>query len=265
MPQKAPLDPGHRLRVARERLQLRYRDVEEASQVIADQRANHEFSIGLSRLADIENKGTVPSLFRLYSLCAIYRLDFSTVLQWYGIDLDQLAADSVAVGLERTHLTEIQVPDSTRVELPTEFDKEFDLRQTSYLARHIRSWGKLPIALLNTLDLRQHRYGFIGTEDWSMYPVLWPGSFIQVDESKRRVAKEGWEQEHERPIYLVEHRTGFRCGWCTEQNGVLIVMAHSASQLPPDVFRVPGEAEVIGQIVAVAMRLDPAKRRHTHS
>ena len=55
-------EPGQKLRRARERLGLRYRDVEEASQRIAFRHGNDEFSIGLSRLADIENKGTLPSL-----------------------------------------------------------------------------------------------------------------------------------------------------------------------------------------------------------
>ena len=265
MHHKVVQDPGQKLRTARERLQLRYRDVEEASQAIADQRANHEFSVGLSRLSDIENKGTVPSLFRLYSLCAIYRLDFSTVLQWYGIDLDNLIVDAAAIPLGQTHLVDLQIPDTVSIDFPAELDEELDLRQTSYLARQVRRWGKLPIGLLDTLDIARHRYAFIGTDDWSMYPIMWPGSFVQVDESKRKVAKEGWTHEHERPIYLVEHRNGFRCGWGTEQNGLLIVMAHSASQLSPDVFRLPGEADVVGQVVAIAMRFDPVKRRHTRS
>lgn len=265
MQQKIVHDPGQKLRAARERLQLRYRDVEEASQIIAEQRGNHEFSIGLSRLADIENKGTVPSVFRLYTLCAIYRLDFSTVLHWYGIDLENLVGDAAGVSLAQTHLTDIHVPDAVQVDFPSEFDEEVDLRQTSYLTRQIRVWGKLPVALLKTLDVRRHRYAFIGTDDWSMFPILWPGSFIQIDETKRRVAKEGWVHEQERPIYLIEHRNGFRCGWCVEQNGLLIVLAHSASQLAPDIFRFPGEADIVGQVVAVAMRLDLAKRRHTRS
>lgn len=265
MSSKIQHDPGQKLRAARERLQLRYRDVEEASLIIADQHGNHEFSVGLSRLADIENKGTVPSVFRLYSLCAIYRLDFSKVLHWYGIDLGNLAQSSAGLPLERTHIADIQVPDTIEIDFPTDLDDQVDLRQTSYLTREVRRWGKLPIALLNSLDLRSQRYAFIGTEDWSMHPVVWPGSFVQIDETKRRVAKEGWTHEHERPLYFVEHRNGFRCGWCTEQNGLLIVMAHSASQMAPDVFRFPGEADVIGQVVAVAMRLDLVKRRHTRS
>src|SRR5262249_48401340 len=56
-------NPGQKLKRARERLKLRYRDVEEASQRIADEHANAEYGIALSRLSDIENKGTVPTIF----------------------------------------------------------------------------------------------------------------------------------------------------------------------------------------------------------
>src|ERR1039458_6083009 len=75
---------GLKLKRTRERLKLTYREVEEASQQIAEHFGNSEFAIALSRLADIENKGTVPSIYRLYALCAIYRLAFDDVLAWYG-------------------------------------------------------------------------------------------------------------------------------------------------------------------------------------
>ena len=89
-------EPGQKLKRMRERLNLRYRDVEEASQKIAEIRGSDEFAIVLSRLADIENKGTVPTIFRLYSLCAIYRLDPVEVLEWYGVDFEGV----VIVGAE---------------------------------------------------------------------------------------------------------------------------------------------------------------------
>ena len=46
-------DAGRKLKRARERLNLRYRDVEQASVAIAERRHNPEFSIALSRLSDI--------------------------------------------------------------------------------------------------------------------------------------------------------------------------------------------------------------------
>lgn len=258
-------DPGQKMRRVRERLRLRYRDVESASQRIASQYGNNEFLIGLSRLSDIENKGTVPSLFKLYSLCAIYGLDFATALCWYGIDLGQLPIDATHFGHDQTRTFDLLPADRATVNLPVELDESFDLRITTYFSRHIKRWGKVSIALLNTLDLRRHRYAFIGTDDWSMYPILPPGSFVQVDEAKKRIAQEGWANEYERPIYLLEHRNGFQCGWCSYSSGFLLVQGHSASHESPSIYNYPGEAEIVGQVVGVAMRLDLAKRRHTRS
>jgi len=258
-------NPGQKMRRERERLRLRYRDVESASQRIASQYGNNEFLIGLSRLSDIENKGTVPSLFKLYSLCAIYGLDFTAALGWYGIDLGQLPIDATHFAHDQTRTFDLPASDRASVNLPLELNENFDLRITTYFSRYIKRWGKISVALLNSLDLRRHRYAFIGTDDWSMYPILVPGSFVQVDETKKRVAQDGWTNEYERPIYLLEHRHGFQCGWCSYNSGFLLVQGHSSSHEPPSVYNYPGEAEIIGQVVGVAMRLDLAKRRHTRS
>ncbi|MBV9765585.1 MAG: helix-turn-helix domain-containing protein [Acidobacteriaceae bacterium] len=261
--QNSTQDPGQKLRRLRERLRLRYRDVAEASQRIASQRANHEFAVGLSRLADIENKGTVPSLYRLYSLCAIYSLDFNTALNWYGINLQDLVADSAKLALAETHPVDFTTPDEAQVDLPMRLENGGDLKRTSYLSRHIQQWGKMPLLFLNSVDFRKQRYAFLGTNDWSMHPIIPPGSFLQIDESKRRVIDEGWVHEYERPIYFLEHRNGYRCGWCTQSGNLLIVQPHSASHEAPAIFKYPGEVDVLGQVVGVAMRLDLGKRRHT--
>ena len=91
------MDPGLKLKKVREKLGLRYRQVEQASNLIAQRHRNLDYVIGLSRLADIENKGVVPSLHRFYNLCAIYRLDFSEVLEWYGVTLAGMWQDSQTV------------------------------------------------------------------------------------------------------------------------------------------------------------------------
>ena len=92
--------PGERLKRTRERLKLTFRDVEQASLQVAARRDNDEFAIALSRLADIENKGTVPSIYRLYTLSVIYRLDYEEVLRWYGVPREQLAGRHNARGSE---------------------------------------------------------------------------------------------------------------------------------------------------------------------
>lgn len=258
-------DAGWHLRNRRERLRLKYRDVQEASQRIAGQRGSPEFVIGLSRLADIENKGTVPSIYRLYSLCAIYGLDLATILQWYGVSLGEMAGDAAKLPLQQTRPADFKSHTRAEVELPLDIGNDVDLRRTSYMSREMRRWGKLPVVLLNSLDLRSHRYAFIGSEDWSMHPMIRPGSFVQIDESKRHIKNEDAAHEFDKAVYFVEHRAGFRCGWCTVQEGLLIVQSHPASSVAPEVYKYPGEAEIVGQVVGLAMRLDQVKRRHIRS
>jgi transcriptional regulator with XRE-family HTH domain len=260
-----PAEAGRKLRRMRERLQLTFRDVEQASQRIAARRHNAQFRIGLSRLADIESKATVPSLFRLYSLAAIYRLDFRTLLAWYGIDLDILLLDAAAVVLNRTSTIEIQPPESISVPILQIMADGDEPTRSFYLGRHVRSWGKLPVSLLPGLELGLRRYAFVGLDDWFMYPMLRPGSFVQIDESRSGVEGTGWTSEWDRPIYLIESRTGYRFGWCSLRGSELVLQPHPSSPCAPEVFRHPVDAEIVGQVVAVAMRLDLEKRHRTRS
>lgn len=258
-------EAGRKLKHARERLNLRYRDVEQASLRIAERHKNDEFAIALSRLADIENKGTVPSIYRLYSLCAIYRMDITEVLEWYSVDLTKLPADAASVPLETTHGIGFSVGEHGEIQVPLRLDPGLDMSKTTYLSRMIQRWGTLPLMLLTGLDLKNHRYAFIGTEDWAMYPLLHPGSLVLIDEGKRKIAASGWASELERPIYFLEHRGGYLCGWCSLSEGRLVVIPHPASEFKPRVFAYPKEIDIIGQVTGVAMRLDQGKRRRTRS
>ncbi len=254
--------PGEKLKRARERLKLTYRDVEKASQLLAQRRASDEFAIALSRLADIENKGTVPTIFRLFSLCAIYRLNWEEVLGWYGVPLDLLPAESLMTPLNETHAVQIHPAGTFTVPQPE--DAEIDLNATTFLSHIIRRWGKTGLSFLNGWDLRQHRYGFIGLEDWSMYPVLRPGSLVLIDESKRRIATDGWTSETDRPIYFLLHRDGYRCGWCTQYEDQILVQPHPSSHQKPGLYAVR-EIDVIGQVTGVAMLLEQSKRHRARS
>ncbi|MCC6859119.1 MAG: hypothetical protein IT158_11180 [Bryobacterales bacterium] len=250
---------GWKLKRARERLNLRYRDVEDASLRIAGRHNNAQFAIALSRLADIENKGILPTIYRLYSLCAIYRLDLMEVLEWYGIDLSGLPSDAASIEIECSHV--IRFAPRGEIRLPVAVDSGIDLRKSTFLSHTIRRWGKLPASLLDSLDLKNHRYAFIGCEDWTMYPLIEPGSFVLIDENRRKIANSGWSSEFDRPIYFFEHRQGYACGWCTLAGSQLVLQPHPASHCLPQVFSYPAQIDVIGQVTGVAMRLGPGKRR----
>jgi transcriptional regulator with XRE-family HTH domain len=254
-------EAGQKLKRARERLNLRYRDVEEASLRIAERHKNEEFIIALSRLSDIENKGTVPTIYRLYSLCAIYRLNLNDVLRWYSVDPSGLTADSAAIQLAQTHMVSLAADEQGDVSLPLALDPGFDIRKTTYLSRMIQKWGRFPLYLLDNMDLQNHRYAFIGSEDWMMYPLIPPNAFILIDESKKKIANSGWTSDWDRPIYFFEHRQGYVCGWCSLTDNQLVVLPHPTSMCAPQVWIYPDQIDVVGQVSGVAMPLDQARRR----
>jgi transcriptional regulator with XRE-family HTH domain len=253
---------GLRLKRTRERLKLTYREVEEASQQIAGQFGNSEFAIALSRLADIENKGTVPTIYRIYALCAIYRLNFDDVLAWYGVPLERIVSVALRTGLAETHAFQLKPP-VPAVAAPYPADFEIDPNKTTFLSL-LRSWGSMPFRFLDGPDPRRYRYGLIGLADRSMYPLLHPGSLVLIDD-RARIVSTGWTNEFERPIYFFEHREGYICGWCDLTGDRLVVLPHSASDRKPVVFRYPAEIDLVGQVVGVAMIWESARRSRTRS
>ena len=248
---------GQRLRALRESLGYRMRDVELASDRIAQRFENEEFSIPPSRLSDIETKGVVPSIFRLYSFAAIYRRDYRELLSFYGLELDGISADLGFGHPQKSHLSEA-LNHAKQVRMPTKLDPGFSLQKTTDLGRAIEQWGIVPMSYLSLFADDRYTYGYIGSEDVTMYPILPPGSFVQVDETKSKVGEVGegtWRSEFERPIYFVEMRDGYTCCWCSVKGNSIVLQPHPLSPVPVRVLRHPQEAEVLGQVVGVAMRL----------
>jgi transcriptional regulator with XRE-family HTH domain len=71
---------GQKLRQIRERLNLTLRAVEEASLEIADAERGSEYVVSIGRLNQIENDGSLPSIYKLYSLAVIYQMSVEEVL-----------------------------------------------------------------------------------------------------------------------------------------------------------------------------------------
>jgi len=247
--------PGNRLRILREQLGFTLRDVETYSERLAARHKNEEYSIPLSRLSEIETKGLIPTPYRMYSLAVIYRLDYNELLGWFGIDISQVAKDLSVAEPRRTHRVDVTTVAPT-VQIPVKVDPGFDVRRTANLGRMIEKWGIVPLSKLQAFRDANFTYGYIGSEDFTMYPLLMPGAFIQVDESKSEVVEGVWRSEYERPIYFIETRQEYICSWCSIKDDEVILQPHPLSPVPVRVMRHPQEAEVIGQVVGFAMRLD---------
>lgn len=246
------ISAGLHLRRARERLQLTYRDVEHATYELAMRRGRSEFVIHISRLAEIENRGVTPSLHKLYSLSIVYHLDPLEVMNWYGVPVSDHFREGANYAGAATH----PAAPPTRLRVPIRFDPGFNPARTDYLTRMVESWGYLEAGLPD----RQAKYFFayVGLEDHTMEPLIRAGSLLQVDPKKQQIENSGWKNEYERPIYFVDVRDGYRCAWCLRDGDRLILQPHPLSSSPPQSLRCPEEAQLIGQVVGVAMRLDGA-------
>jgi transcriptional regulator with XRE-family HTH domain len=248
------LPAGKSLRALREKLGLTMRDVESSSARIAELHCNEEFSIPPSRLSDIETKGILPSIYRLYTLSIIYRRDLNELLAWYGVDVHNTAADLGLIAPPKSHLSNALASMSS-AQVPMRMDPGFDVRRTTNLGRMVEQWGLVPLSYLEQFVKSEFTYGYIGNDDFTMYPILPPGSFIQVDESRNRVVEGSWRSEYERPIYFVETREGHTCSWCSMRREEIILQPHPLSPVPVRILKHPQEAEVLGQVVGVAMKL----------
>jgi hypothetical protein len=246
--------PGQKLRELRSSLRLSLRDVEAASCRIALEHQQTDFTIPFSRLFEIESKGMVPTIYRLYSMSAIYRSNYDDLLLMYRIDVDRLWTDLSYASVPVTHKIKtktvaspvrplIHGSTSSRIAVPSATTSNQPWSQPPNLYGDNKAAEKLVII-------------HVGTQDYTMFPLIAPSSLLQVDESVRRIRNGGWRSEHERPIYLVETRQdGLRIGWCSLSNSELMVQAHPLSPTPAKSYRHPHEAEVVGQVVAVSTRL----------
>ena len=251
-----PLKPGEQLRELRNRLGVTTREVEEFSRTIAQDCSNEEFYISNAWLTQLENKTSVPSIYKLFSLSVIYRTKFTDLLEVFGVDLNASARYQLALPLQHTHLASLESLDPEKaISFPVRFDKGFSLDKTSLISRMVEVWGEVPVALIQKLDVRHCQYGYIGLEDYTMYPLLRPGSFVQIDNRAARSPASDWRTEFDRPIYFLELRDGYACSWCEMRGAQITLIPHPLSACSIRQFAYPDEAEIVGQVTAVAMRL----------
>jgi len=246
---------GVGLKQLRTKAGLTTREVADLSQKIAVAEGNQEHAISHARMIQIENGKSTPSVYKLFSLSAIYGASFDAMASLY-VDLQNLAKRQIEMPPMRTRLADFSVYDNDRpVSFPVRFDPGLSLDKTNFLPRMVEAWGDVPAGLLAHLNLRQARYGFIGLTDYTMFPLLRPGSFVQVEEQNAPPERVVYRTEFDRPIWFLELRDGYVCSWCEFERGRVISLPHPLSPSRTRSYRFPQEAELVGRVTAVAARL----------
>jgi hypothetical protein len=129
--------------------------------------------------------------------------------------------------------------------------------------RLLSSWSDIPLLLMLDVDWDRGPLVLVGLADRMMWPLLPPGSLLQLDPKVRTVANGSWS-EFERPIYLIEFKGRFNCCHAQRRGDTLRLISHAESPSPPAIAVPFKEAKVRGQLTPIfrplATRGSPAGR-----
>jgi len=187
-------------------------------------------------------------------LAAIYHIHWSSVFLMFGCNLSDFGKDQAMFAPPKTQLAAESPEAGDTIVVPLRSREELRLDRTNLLSRLGEIWGEIPVRLIQHLDLRNGVYGFVGMLDRTMYPIIRPGSIVQIDQKQKKVVS-NWQNEHERPIYFIELRGEYVCSWCEMQGGYLSAVPHPNSKCEVRRFSYPREAEIVGRVIGVTMRL----------
>jgi hypothetical protein len=122
------------------------------------------------------------------------------------------------------------------------------LQDPASAMRHLLEvWSDVPLLLMLDVDWERGPLVLIGTSDRMMWPLLPPGSLLQLNPKIKTVATGSWS-EFERPIYLIESRGRFFCCHAQRRGEMLRLISHGESPSPPAISVPFKEAKVRGQL-----------------
>ena len=227
---------GRTLKSLRNRRNITVREVEQASRRIADVKGDKRFCVSNGWLAQLENGDSEPSIWKLFSLSVIYRADLLDLLRLYNIDVDEKEKYEPVAD---PYLTQL-IPHNGNGNEALEISFPPDRSATGLNFTHSA----------NGDDCARHIiYGHLGLADFTMYPMVRPGALLQIDTSQTKLVTNPWRNEYERPIYFIELRGAYACGWCELQGNQLLIIPHHSPFASVRRFHYPREAEIVGRVV----------------
>lgn len=224
---------GHALKTLRNKRNITVREVEQASRRIADAKGDKRFFISNGWLAQLENGVSEPSICKLFSLSVIYRANFLDLVRIYNVDVD-----------DKEKYEPIADPYLTQL-----------VSDNNGHSGSLRAISNQPASLATTLmpEVHDRTRGILcarlGLAELTMYPMIRPAALLQIDTNQTKVTPVAWHNEYERPIFFIELREAYTCGWCELQGNQLLVIPHHSSPANVRRFTYPREAEIVGRVI----------------
>ena len=243
------------VRRARTRLNLSLREASTITRRIADLLGDECYAISQSSLSDYEVLDTPPRHFhKAMSLCVVYALPFTVLLKAIGILPETSGIES---------MPDYFVSRPSPQGVPNIAGGDHKVPADGFLEELLRECGVVPFFLRNSVEgisglsgVSLDDFVWIGGEQNPLHSYLTNGFLVLVNRRKRRPnyfpSKPLWQQ----PIYVIQKRDGtYLCACCGVENGTLVVHPHSHQFYRPIQLRYHHDAEVIGQIVAIARKM----------
>ena len=229
---------GQKLKTLRNKRNITVREVEQASRRIADAKRDKRFGISNGWLAQLENGASEPNIQKFFSLSVIYRVNFLDLLRLYDVDVDEKEKYEIVADPYLTQLIhhkpngKLIVNEFNETTLIPEWDVSGET-QTSGNGNHTP----------------HVTHGYVGLTDFTMYPMIRPGALLRIDTGQNKFVSGSWRNEYGRPIFFVELRNAYTCGWCELQGNQLLIIPHHCSPVSVRRFTYPQEAEIVGRVV----------------
>lgn len=240
---------GQLLRSARAKMNLSLHAASELSRQVAEELRDKRYFIALSTLSDYEIKATAPRhVHKIITLCAIYGVHFYELLRAAGI--------SEASGVDT-------LPDRFTPIAPGPELGEASAQDGGFLAELLNRCGEVPVFLRTSLtafsglgDPSLEDFFWIGGDNNPLHPYLRGGLIIMLDRRKKRPLHSREKPLWEQPLYLLLQRNGtYLAACCSIEDKNLIIHPYPQLSHRSIQFRNHQDAEVIGQIVAVAREI----------
>jgi len=254
-PQPLPAreDFGQLLKRIRRRMNLSVREAAAKSRTIAEVLRDDRYTTSPSSLSDYEVRNTPPRDFhKMVTLCSIYGLQFESVLERMGIDVAEAGTESMS---DRYLLRAA----------PTVAAKNAgaEIVRTGFLEKLLVDCQEIPLFLRDSLEYFSRSahaslddFFWVGGDDDPLHPYLAKGLLIIVNRRRKTPfhleSKPWWQQ----PLYIIVMRDGsyLACS-CAVQSGRLVIHPYSRDFHRSVQYRLHRDAEVIGQVVAIARKL----------
>lgn len=243
---RPPRYVGEFIRNARLNSGLSFREGSQRTLQIARILGDSRYYCAQGTLSDFETRKRLPrQIHKIISLCAVYFTSFARLIAVAGLSLEKAGSRRIPGEL-------LKLPSTANfLTKPSAFFQAVERRFGTAPYFLGRSLGEL----LHLPDLSARSVFWAGTLEAHESTGLRGALFLAVDRRQKVPRPSLSSPAPRQPLYVVELRSGvYLCGFCTLQNGVLILRPCVRGHFKLLRLRNRVEAEVVGRVTAVLRR-----------